>query len=216
VGLADRVNQLRRVRRAGVLAGRRDGDSDDVEAVWAELERQGTADLAAEGVDAARIDLVRGADLRYEGEGYEVSVMLDGDALSVVLDGAGGRDLAAAVAAFHAEHERLYGFSYPGRQNVELVNLRVQAVGHTRRSSALPLLPADRAPAPAVSTRKVYWRTHGWLDCDIYDRAALAAHQQLAGPCVVEEYGATVVVPPGWAGTVDLYGNLILARSDAK
>lgn len=192
------------------------GDSDDVEAVWGDLERQGTADLLGEGVAADRIDLVRGADLRYEGEGYEVSVMLDGAALSVVLDGAGDRDLASAVTAFHAEHERLYGFSYPGRQNVELVNLRVQAIGHTRRSGALPLLPSDRRPSPAVSTRKVYWRTHGWLDCDIYDRATLAAGQQFAGPCVVEEYSATVVVPPGWASTVDLYGNLILARSDSK
>lgn len=192
------------------------GDSDDVEAIWADLERQGTADLLGEGVAADRIDLVRGADLRYEGEGYEVSVMLDADALSVMLDGEGGHDLAAAVAAFHEEHERLYGFSYPGRQNVELVNLRVQAIGHTRRSSAMPLLPTDRVPSQAGATRKVYWRTHGWLDCDIYDRAALAAHQQLAGPCVVEEYGATVVVPPGWAGNVDVYGNLILARSESK
>lgn len=189
---------------------------DDVEAVWADLELQGTEDLLAEGVAPDRIDLVRGADLRYEGEGYEVSVTLDRDALRVVLDGTRGRDLDAAVAAFHEEHERLYGFSYPGRQSVELVNLRVQAVGHTRRSGALPTLPPDRAPSLPHATRGVYWREHGWLECDIYDRAELAAQQRLSGPCVVEEYGATVVIPPRWAATVDVYGNLILARSDSK
>lgn len=181
-------------------------DNDDVEQVWAALEAQGAAELASEGVAADRIDLYRGADLRYEGEGYEVSVTLDADS---------SRDLTAAVAAFHAEHERIYGFSYPGRQNVELVNLRVQAIGHTQQAGALPPLPADRPAAPPVSTRKVYWRGPGWIDCAIYDRATLAAGQQPAGPCVVEEYGATVVVPIGWSATVDTYGNLILKRSDA-
>jgi N-methylhydantoinase A len=182
-----------------------DADSSDVERIWTELEAIGTAELVAEGAAPDRIDMTRGADLRYEGEGYEVTVMLSSD---------GARDLGAAVAAFHTEHERVYGFSYPGQQNVELVNIRVQAVGHTQQTGALQELPADREPAEARSNRPVYWRQHGWVDCAIYDRAALAAGQTLAGPTVVEEYGATVVIPRGWSAVVDRYGNLVVTRSD--
>jgi N-methylhydantoinase A len=55
----------------------------------------------------------------------------------------------------------------------------------------------------------------GWVDATIYDRASLVAGVDIAGPCVVEEYGSTTVVPSNWFAQVDTAGNLILKRQDA-
>ncbi|MEV7006723.1 hydantoinase/oxoprolinase family protein [Streptosporangium sp. NPDC051022] len=189
------------------VSGEGAGDvAADVTSVWNELERLGREELAEEGVNAARVELVRGADLRYVGEGYEVTV-------SVPPGTPDEESMAAVAAAFHDEHERVYGFSYAGKQDIEIVNLRVQAIGRLHRPGLTAVPPADTAE-PA-SHRPVYWRGAGWLDCAIYRRSDLGAGASIDGPCVVEEYGATVVVPEDWAASTDSFGNLIMRRRSA-
>jgi N-methylhydantoinase A len=178
-----------------------------VGAAWESLEQQGVAELHAEGVPATDVELRRGADLRYVGEGYEVTV--------TVPDGTpADQTLEAVVAEFHKEHDRVYGFSYDGAQDVELVNLRVQAVGRLRRPELKENQAAGGAVEPA-SRRKVYWRDTGWVEADIYNRADLGDGSSVEGPCVIEEYGATSVVPTGWVATADAAANLIIRRQDA-
>ena len=179
----------------------------EADRAWVELEKQGADELQSEGVNAAQIEMRRGADFRYVGEGYEVTVS--------VPDGTAPEDsLSAAERAFHQEHNRVYGFSYEGTQKVELVNLRVQAVGRLRRP-ALHNTSVSGVNASAETRRATYWRGLGWLDSAIYDRASLAAGAEISGPCVVEEYGSTTVVPSGWVAKTDSADNLILRRHDA-
>lgn len=176
------------------------------DAVWTELEEQGVAELRSEGVKAEQVEMRRGADFRYVGEGYEVTVSVPG--------GTSGRGtLAVAERLFHQEHNRVYGFSYEGTQKVELVNLRVQAVGRLRRPSLQ--FAAASTGGQVTGSRPVYWRSSGWVDSAIHDRSTLDAGVELAGPCVVEEYGSTTVVPSNWFAQVDSAGNLILKRQDA-
>ena len=179
--------------------------AEEVAAIWSELEARGIRDLAAEGIASDRIEFFRGADLRYDGEGYEVTVTLDASG--------GAADLDAAARAFHVEHERIYGFSYPDTQNVELVNLRGQAVGRTGQAGVLARIEVGEDSPVPHATRHVYWRSSGWTECAIYDRTALLADHRVIGPCIVEEYGATVVIPKGWATTVDQHANLLMSRS---
>jgi N-methylhydantoinase A len=175
--------------------------------VWHELESQGQEELDAEGVNAARVELIRGADMRYVGEGYEVTVTIPAGTPEA-------DSLAAAEAAFHQEHERIYGFSYSGKQDVEIVNLRSQALGRLHRPELRELAPADGTSVPR-SHRQVYWRGDGWRDCAIYQRTDLGAGRHIVGPGVVEEDGATVVRPAAWAASVDPFGNLIMTRRQA-
>ena len=181
--------------------------ASEVHHAWAELEQAGQRELAAEGVRPDRIELVHSADVRYVGEGYEVTVTVPPGTPEQAA-------LSAIGTAFHTEHSRIYGFSYPDTQDIEIVNLRVQAVGKMHRPPVPPAAAAD-GPARPQSHRKVYWRGQGWEECAIYARAELGAGSRVAGPCVVEEYGATTVVPPQWAATVDPYGNLIMTRRQA-
>ncbi len=180
-------------------------DADELEAVWRALEGRGRDEIAAEGVARDAIRLVRSADVRYVGEGHEVPVPIP--------PGTDGADAVATMwRDFHFVHERIFGFHYEGRQDVEVVSLRVQAVGRVHRPDIRPLERADGEAAP-VASRPVYWRGSGWVDCGIWRRGDLGVGTATAGPAIVEEYGSTTVVPATWRSSVDRYGNLILEKS---
>ena len=179
-------------------------DWREVDVAWRELEARGTAEIAAEGVPEADIQLIRSADMRYVGEGHEVSVAVQEGLL-------GEAAVTALWREFHRVHQETFGFAYEGEQDVELVNLRVQAVGRVHRPLARRINGKSGAAAP-TGTRPVYWRGLGWQDCAIYRRETLPPKATLDGPAIVEEYGSTVVVPAGWTLIVDPYGNLMLKR----
>ena len=93
---------------------------------------------------------------------------------------------------------------------IEWVNLRVTGIGPIDRPKLPELSSGDGRPERARrKTRAVIFdgRTH---DCPVYDRPALRPGDMLAGPAIVEEYGATTVVFSNQRAEVDRFGNLIL------
>ena len=179
----------------------------------ARLEAKAAAALARESVPEAARRLVRLADLRYFGQAWEVTVELPPGPI----DAAGAAEVAAR---FHAAHEKRYGYSYRdddagaggSRQAIEWVNLRVVGVGLTRRPAPRPSAPGDgRAERARTATRPV-WLEGRAVECAVYDRARLGPGDRLAGPAIVEEFGATTVVFPGQQVDVDHYGNMVLTR----
>ncbi|RIQ14538.1 hydantoinase/oxoprolinase family protein [Jiangella rhizosphaerae] len=179
-------------------------DPDAVGKTFDDLTAEASAALAREGFAADQRRFLRTADLRYFGQASEVRVD--------VPDGTVTTALADAVAdAFHAAHRRLYGYDFAGdpRQEVEWVNLRVTGVGPIARP-ALRTAPRGTG-AVARTTRRVDFGD-GWTDAAVYDRAALGAGDTVTGPAVVEEFGSTVPVHPGFRAVVDAHGNLLIAR----
>ena len=179
-------------------------DVEEIGAAWRELERTGRADIEAEGIPGEAIAIRLVADVRYFGEGHEVHVeiplgMLDKAAIDFMWD------------EFHNVHDRTFGFNYRGQQDVELVNLRVRAVGTQSRPQIKPVQNRHEPAAP-FGQRKVYWRSTGWIDVPLFRRSELALDQRIAGPAIIEEYGSTIVMPPLWSLHSDRYRNLILAR----
>ena len=51
----------------------------------------------------------------------------------------------------------------------------------------------------------------GWLDADVINRSGL--REERRGPCVIEEYDATCLVPPGWTARLDPHGNIAITRA---
>ncbi len=173
---------------------------------WEDLDRQGRIQILSEGVPAERITITRSADVRYVGEGHEVNVAIPSGL-------AGQEAIHFMWDDFHRVHEETFGFHYKSVQDVELVNLRVQAVGEAQRPTDLEMLAADRDGPPKPSSRRpVYWREGGWIECDICDRLDFGPGQCIQGPIVIEEYGSTVIVPANWIARCDKYGNLILEK----
>jgi N-methylhydantoinase A len=189
-----------------VVAKHLDLDLARVRSVFADLEDKAQAALDAEGFarDAQRMQ--RTADLRYVGQAFEVRVpVADGE-----LDRAAAEDVAQA---FHAAHRQLYGYDFATdpRQAVEWVNLRVSGIGPIRRPDMVQLESRDGGTDRAVTgSRRVFF--DDWLDTPTYDRPGLAHGDVVVGPAIIEEFGSTVPVHPGFAATVDGYGNLLLTR----
>ena len=163
--------------------------------------------LAAEGFPVDRQVFERTADLRYFGQAYEVRVPCPPGAIDQ-------RWAEEVAGAFHDAHRALYGYDFRGKadQSVEWVNLRVTGVGPLPRPEIREIGAAPRSFAgkAEIGCRDVYY--DNWTSAVIYDRAALLAGHRVVGPAVVQEFGSTLPVHPGFAATVDPFGNLIVQR----
>jgi len=176
-----------------------------------ELQEQAATSLDREGFERPKHRYVRTADLRYAGQAFEVRVPAP--------DGPVDHAFAASVAgAFHDAHEQLYGYAFreDARQPVEWVNLRVSGIGPIERPRPREL-PAREGNAERARTgvRQVFFdHESGWSDTPVYWRADLAPGDVVSGPAVVEEFGSTVPVHPGFRATVDRFGNLLVEKDD--
>jgi N-methylhydantoinase A len=181
-------------------------------AMYAELDQQAADGLASQGFTPDAWRLVRTADLRYYGQAFEVRVPLP-ETHGPAFDAA----VAEAVAdSFHDAHRALYGydFRHDARQQIEWVNLRVTGVGPIRRPSLPELARGDGTPGRArTGSRPVcFARATGFVPADVFWRPDLLAGDVLVGPAVIEEYGATVPLHPGFTALVDRHGNLRVTR----
>lgn len=200
------VSDVRRDYIRTIVRQQSTADKKEILDAWEELAQEGIKDVAAEGIKKSNIKVRRIADVRYVGEGHEVQVEVPEN-----LKGTDAID--HMFTAFHGVHDQTFGFHYEGEQDVELVNLRIQAIGEQHR----PKLKAEaglKAVAKPFGTRKAYWRKSGWIDCPLYKRTELAVDQTVVGPVIVEEYGSTVVVAKDWNVRADAYGNLILEKTN--
>jgi N-methylhydantoinase A len=177
-------------------------DPSPIQRAFETLEQSARADLDREGIPPERQKLERSADLRYFGEAYEVRIPIPGGPVDM-------ETLRHASDAFHAAHDRLYGYSYRGTQLTEIVNLRVTGIGRIDKPT-MAESPAGDAKAPPSTQRPVYFDGH-FLDTSIYDRDTLSPGMALDGPAIVEEYGATTVIQPRQRATVDGWSNLVLS-----
>ncbi|WP_426566912.1 hydantoinase/oxoprolinase family protein [Angustibacter sp. McL0619] len=178
--------------------------------VVAELTAQADAALEREGFAAADRRFERTADVRYYGQAFEVRVPVPDGPMDALLT-----DLVAQ--AFHDEHRTLYGYDLRSdpRQEVEWVNLRVTGVGPIRTPQLPPATSGTGAQAARTGTRRADFGD-GWCEAALYDRALLGAGDEVDGPAVVEEFGSTVPVHPGFRVVVDGHRNLRITRTDRR
>ena len=170
---------------------------------YEQLETQAMEQMAREHVAPEDVSLVRAADARYVGQGYELEVVAKSGRLEQ-------RDVDEIVERFHDAHVRTYG--YASRDNaVEVVNLRVTALASMPR----PDLASDSQasvgdPSRArIGEREVYFRNEPKTTA-IYDRSVLIPGDVIEGPAIVEQLDSTTVVRDDQTATVDNYLNLIL------
>ena len=178
--------------------------ADQLQLTFAELERQGAAELRAEGVAPAAIGFQRQVDARYVGQSHELTVPF-------------GQCLEDVARRFHEEHDRAYGYSAL-EEPIELVNLRLVTVGGIERPEPrrLPDLTESAETAEPKTARRVYFSdAGGFVECPIYERSRLVPMARVPGPAVIEEYDSTTLVHPGYSIAVDAHGNLRL-KKDAR
>ncbi|VWX61776.1 conserved hypothetical protein [Burkholderiales bacterium 8X] len=176
-------------------------DPARMESLSADLGREADELMRAEGVDPDDSEKAHQLDLRYRGQSSEIATDL-----AMPLSAA---SIAAAVEAFHREHERTYGYFSPG-ETVQLVNLRLRvrsrkgSTAQVDAGSVMPALPPEREGR--AGSRRVYFGDRwGWQEAPVVRRPGLAP---TIGPLIIEEYDTTIVVPPGAEVRLDSTGSL--------
>lgn len=175
---------------------------------------QAQAALAREGFRAGESLLELWLDLRYEGQAHELSVHCpeafppapaEAPAFATVL--------VEAVGRFHRLHEQLYGHSFTDMR-VELVNVRV--TGHGILPSPEMWWDWSQTRPPALRTdepRRVYFHeVEDFLQTRVLRRREIEPEQEIAGPAVIHQLDATVLVPPGIRAVAHVSGSLVLER----
>jgi N-methylhydantoinase A len=182
-------------------------DYPQVEAAYAGLAARTHDALTAQGFEPGTSRLIRSADLRYYGQAFEVRVPVGGGPVGPAL-------AEAAAASFHEAHRALYGYNFGDdpRQQVEWVNLRVTGIGPIPRPQLATLPTGDGDPSRAVTGRRavLFGRSAGPAEATIYWRPRLSTGDEVTGPAVIEEYGATIPIHPGFTARVDRFGNLLV------
>jgi N-methylhydantoinase A len=186
--LADTVRDY---SRTVMLPGEEIGNLDGI---FAELEREGAAEFAAEALTGAA---ERSVDLRYCRQGYELNVVFD------------AWQPAKALAAFHELHRQRYGFADEARP-VEIVNLRLRmtASGEPYEPVRSDLVPGDGTGA-CYAEREV-WFESGRRKTRFYRREKLVPGDAILGPAMITEYTSATLVPPGATACIDAFANILI------
>ncbi|MBL8095119.1 MAG: hydantoinase/oxoprolinase family protein [Anaerolineales bacterium] len=179
---------------------------DAVERLLQELADVGDAQLKAAGVEPERITHTRFAELRYLGQGYEISVPVPAAGST--------QPLAQLQTAFAAAYQRLY--QRPGPPvPIEAVSWRVVSSGASPQL-ALPRLAGGDPESARKGERAAYFpESGGYQAVSVYDRQRLGVGTRVSGPALIEERESTIVVRPGQLARVDRLGCVILDEDPA-
>jgi N-methylhydantoinase A len=175
-------------------------------AIVGEMAADGERQLEQERVDPVRRRNEVVLDCRYVKQYHEVSVAVPRSAIE-------RGDAAAVAMAFHAEHNRLYGYSLQHEATpVEIINVRVQVIGQTDRPAtrAEPWAGADAAAA-LKGERAVYLpETRRFATVPVLDGHRLHHGNRVDGPAVIEQETTAIFVSAGFDCVVDSLGSFVL------
>jgi N-methylhydantoinase A len=167
---------------------------EELEQLVAPLVDQGLMELQREGVSEDRITLRKELDIRYEGQGYELTVPLRTD----------------FGQAFHVSHMKTYGHSAPDSP-IEIVNVRLRAIG------SVPRPPFPRAPLGSEDPQEASLDKRPFVHMDgtvspqpFFQGELLKPGHIFRGPAIVVYKDTTVYLPLGDRARVDEYFNLII------
>lgn len=148
-----------------------------------------------------RLEVATFLDMRYVGQNYELSVLLDpGTTLPPVTE---------LRTRFEAAHEAKYGHSDEDAP-VEIVNVRLRA-GTAYDEGMEPVLRPGTGDA--ATTALVWFDASASVETAVIHRDALAVGASLAGPAIVTQFDSTTVVPPGCTARVDSARNILIEVS---
>jgi N-methylhydantoinase A len=144
-------------------------------------------------VSLDEVELVRTAELRYDGQTWEIEIGVDDPA-----------DTSALVEAFEAEHERLYGVRGEHGAPIDIRALRLAALGPVHAVSRLSLQDGFE---PAAVVRETLLG-----DLPVRSRGSIG-EAPVEGPMLIDEYDTTVVVRPGWSARRDPVTDTLVLES---
>lgn len=184
-----------------------DADWDVAMAIFAGLEQDALTVATMTGADLEQRTVRRLADMRYMGQGSEITVALP-EAM----------DATAVRAAFEASYSSLFGRTPPGA-TIQFVALRLALTAPMPGSGSVLRLGGSARVVDAAAALKGRRDVHfsnagGPVETPVYDRYALPVGTRIAGPAVFEENESTFVIGPGSNATVLPDGSILTDMPD--
>jgi N-methylhydantoinase A len=189
------------------LTGTDDLDSTSLQQVLDDLADEARATIAAEGADhISTLTLEPSVDVRYVGQGYELTVSLKN-----VTEADAKSWRAKVKRLFDEQHQLQYRYHDPAGE-IEILSLRMTAL----RKTEVVALHAGKVradgEAPAAGSRVAMFPDEkAALRACVYRRDDLLPGHRFSGPAVVEEYGATTVIPPRCSVEIDDLENIVVS-----
>ena len=170
-----------------------------IEHVFEELQREAREDLEVAGISPEHISFSRTLGMRYVGQSWELLVKMP----------AGADTMRVLETAFGQAHQRRYGHATDGP--IEIVNVRLTAIGAIPKPAFPRWAASGTAGAAQPAVRQVIFGGER-MPTSVYRRDRLPGVVPFEGPAIVEEMGATTVIPPGWTAAVGMAGEITLTR----
>ena len=164
------------------------------------MENLAREELRGEGLPVERMKAQRFLDARYVGQSFE---------LTIDYPSSRGDLLRSIANSFYRAHSQRFGYA-DRDEAVEIVNLRLKLELAVDKPLATPQSASDASAAAAIIEVVPVVFPGRSLPTTAYDRQKLRTGNRFSGPAILVQLDSTIVVPPGWTGEVDPYGNLVL------
>jgi N-methylhydantoinase A len=183
-------------------------DPVHMRALVAEMAEDGERQLRKEG--ASETETHVSLDLRYLRQYHEVTITVPRATAERV-------DCPAIARAFHAEHDRLYGYDLEAEgTGLELINVRLRTLGRTVKPSLPKLADGGADPAGAFKGRRRAFipESGAFAETPVYDGHGLSAGNVIPGPALVDRTDTTIFISAAYVATVDGLGSVVLRLAE--
>lgn len=165
-----------------------------------EMADKGFAFLAKAGISKSKASITIIADMRYVGQGHEITVNIPSSKLS-------SKSISIIEQNFKEEYLLRYGRSIENIA-IESVTWRVLVSGESPKLIPNQAIVGKHHQA-LKGTRKVYWGNE-YEDTPVYDRYSIPLNEKIKGPCIIEEFESTTVVGKNSEVYIDEYKNIVI------
>ena len=140
-------------------------------------------------------------DLRYKNQAFELNISVEKKRMSI----------KKIKENFHRKYLERYGHNHL-EHKIQLVNFRLRFISKTNKPVWANMKDQGSSLQKAIKEKRDVYFDKIEKKCCVYDRDLLRTDMQVKGPCIVEEYGSTTIVPPSWKFKKDKLGNLLLLK----
>ncbi len=177
-------------------------ETGEVVDVIQHLRHEGALRLCNDGFDQSDFDMRFSADMHYLGQSSELTVGFDPNEIE-------RKGPGSLSAAFHAAYLDTYG--YQNNETVELVNIRLSALGVRQHRVAFAEGNAGVGAREATGAMREVWfeSSRQLMSAMIYPRSVVDTGP-VTGPAILEAYDTTIVVPPRCVAHNDACGSVVI------
>src|SRR5262249_32213092 len=174
---------------------------EEVGAMFARLEAQAAAELHDDGFAPAAVEIQRALDIRYAGQGYEITMPC----------GAGVTDLGALRRGLREQDKTVFGHRGP-QEPGGVWSHRAPGAGRVAPVEMPRFKKTGAALADALrETRRARFDGKA-IDCPVYQREQLDVGLAIPGPAILDQFDCTTIIYPGQTARVDEWKNLIVTE----